>query len=246
MKQAFLSERSRVTGALVAAAISLGGCVVSPQPLPPIAPSIDLSRVSVSTTDTVIQIHGDPGAVTSDATLSALSATTNGQPAEVVVAKDGSFDVSLEADPANLYRMEAELDGIFSAPIDLSVPLALDAQRAPATVAKAPFASCLVVDTGSVVDVGSVRVGDTLPFAVQLQNGCSEDVVADDIHLRFGDAGFVVDTAAPLTIPAGQLRAVSLRFVPTATTASEDLAVIHVTGSEQGFLLVTVRGEGTP
>jgi hypothetical protein len=233
--------------AAIVVAATTHGCVVSPQPLPPITPVIDVTRLQVTPMVGFIQIHGLPGAVTDGATLSALAATTSGQTAATVVATDGSFDVSLANDPANIYRLEAELEGEFSAPVDVAVAdTAFDAQTAAPAPVTAPFAGCLVVSPVPVADEGALRIGKSLAFAVQLQNGCAEDIVADDVRLRAGNAGFVLDTAAPLTIGAGTVRSVSLRFEPKATGPTEDLLVVHVTGSEAGYLLVTTRGEGIP
>jgi hypothetical protein len=153
--------------------------------------------------------------------------------------------VTLTTDAANLYRLEAELDGALSAPVDVEAPtMAVDGPSI--FVASPAYASCLTMSPGAVDDRGDVKIGQTDPFAIQLQNGCGEDLTADDIHLVSGTTGFTVSTTAPLTIPAGQLRAVSLAFAPTGAPLVEDILVIHLGGSAPGFLVVSVRGAGTP
>lgn len=229
--------------ALVGATL-LGACVVSPQPLPPIIPTIDVAKLSLVSTSPEVVLHGDPGAVTPDATFTALgfSSTTTDS---IVVAPDGSFDLTLTMDAAQLYRLEAVLDGERSAPIDVEAPTT--AVDGPSLIPAAPaYAGCLTVSPMPVDDRGEVEVGQSEPFAVQLQNGCTEELPVDDIRLADGAAEFALSTIAPLAIPAGEIRAISLAFTPSKAGSFQDVLVLHLGGTTPGFVAVTLRGEGTP
>lgn len=229
--------------ALVGASL-LGACVVSPQPLPPIAPTIDVAKLSLTSTSPEVVLHGDAGAVTADATLTALGITSSASDS-VVIQPDGSFDLTLTMDAAQLYRLEAEKDGARSVPIDVEAPAtAVDGKSI--IPASAAYAGCLTVAPATVADRGEVAVGQSQSFAIQLQNGCAEDLTADDLHLVDGAAGFSLTSVAPLTVPAGENRAVSLAFAPSVEGAADDVLVLHFTGSAPGFVVVTLRGDGTP
>lgn len=225
-------------------AMLLGACVVSPQPLPPIVPTIDVAKLTLVSTGPDVVLHGDPGAVTPDATFTALgfvSTVTD----SIVVAADGSFDLPLTEDSAQLYRLEAILDGERSLPIDIEAPTtAIDG---PGIIPASPaYAECLTVSPMPVDDRGEVEVGQSESFAVQLQNGCTEELAVDEIRLANGAAGFTVSTAAPLSVPAGELRAVSLAFSPSKEGGAQDVLVLHLGGTSPGFVAVTLRGLGTP
>ena len=238
------SPTRRYIGLLaVAAFASLASCVVSPQPLPP---SIDVSKLTVDPTSGTIRIHGNAKAVTGGATLSALAATGTAAATQAHVAADGTFDAVVTPDPANIYRLEASLNGLFSEPVDISVPNVNGFAAGLAEKAAEPYASCLHVQPSPVAVAGDVHLGATTSIAVDLQNGCAQDLAIDDAHLRNGGAGFGLDTAAPLTIPMGQTQAVSLHFKPATASSVDDLLVLHFTGTDPGFVLVTVRGTGIP
>lgn len=239
------SSTHRYFALLAVAALGvLASCVVSPQPLPP---SIDVSKLTIDPTSGTIRIHGNARAVTGGATLSALPATGTGAAAQAAVAADGTFDAVVAPDPANVYRLEASLNGLLSEPVDISVPNGFNGFKAgPAAPVTPPYASCLRVQPSPVAVAGDVHVGATAPIAIELENGCTQDLAVDDAHLRDGGVGFGLDTAAPLTIPMGQTHAVSLHFTPGATSSVEDLLVVHFTGTDPGFVLVTVRGTGIP
>jgi hypothetical protein len=220
------------------------GCVVSPQPLPP---SIDVSKLTVDPQTGTIHIHGDARAVTSGASLSLLAATGTGAPSRVQVAPDGSFDALVQPDPANLYQLEASLHGLFSEPVDIAAPMGFNGFKpGPAQTAAQPYASCLRVQPSPAAELGDVHVGATSSVAIELENGCTQDLAVDDVRLRDGGVGFGLDTQAPLAIPAGQVRAVSLHFTPGSTSSVEDLLIVHFTGTDPGFVLVTLRGTGIP
>lgn len=235
---------SKRTWLAAIAAAALGACVVSPQPLPPIAPTIDISKLSLTMVDPDVVLHGDPGAVTAGASLTALGFTSSATDA-INVQPDGSFDLPLTMDAAQLYRLEAIKDDVRSQPVDIEAPAsAVDGNNLiPAVPA---YASCLTVTPFPVADRGDVPVGENQAFAIQMQNGCAEDLVADDVHLVDGASGFTVSTAAPLSLPAGQNRAVSLAFKPTDPGVTSDVLVLHFGGSTPGFVVVSLRGEGTP
>ncbi|MFO0618284.1 MAG: hypothetical protein U0414_37165 [Polyangiaceae bacterium] len=219
-------------------------CVVSPQPLPPIVPTIDVAKLSLTSISPTVVLHGAPGAVTADATFSALGITSS-KTDSVVVSPDGSFDLTLTDDAAQLYRVEASLDGEHSVPIDLEAPgTAVDGLSiAPASPA---YAECLTIDPATVTDRGAVKAGQSQAFAIQLQNGCAEDLTVDDVHLVTAASAFTLSTSAPLSVPAGAVRAVSLAFTPSGEGDFEDVLVLHVAGSAPGFIVVTLRGQGTP
>ncbi len=222
----------------------LGACIVSPQPLPPLVPTIDVAKLSLVSSSPDVVLHGDPGAVTPKSTFTALGFTST-ETNSVVVAADGSFDLTLTMDAAQLYRLEAALDGERSAPIDIEAPsTAVDGNSlVPATPA---YADCLTVAPSLVEDRGDVEAGQSEPFAVQLQNGCAEELIVDDIQLANGSAGFKLSTAAPLSVPAGEVRAISLAFEPSKEGGFQDVLVLHLGGSAPGFIAVTLRGRGTP
>lgn len=239
-------------GALSAAlALVLGAaCVVSPQPLPPnhdppVIPIIDITQISISDDGLGnVTITGAPGAVTGESTLSSRGPSDPADVATADVGEDGSFELTAPSDPANLYRIEAELDGELSDPLDLSL---VDAADGAGLVMRAdpPLGGCLTVDPSLVFDAESTPIGGTSSFAVEATNGCDIDVDLTPLSLAFADRGFVLDEVAPVSIPAGSVRALSLHFTPTSSGAKEDLLVIGVTDpAQQGFLLVTLRGKG--
>ena len=231
----------------LALVVSTATCVVSPQPLPPgplTTPLIDLTKLALTDDGTgTLHLHGDPGAVTANSTLSTRGPSAPASAVEAAVADDGSFDAEVPSDPANLYRLEAELHGVLSAPLDLTFSAAADGFGA--TKAEPPLAGCLTIDPPLVFDAGDVAVGSSTTFAVEASNGCTEDVDLSSLALAFGDLGFEVDSTAPVTIAAGTLRAVTLHFAPSDANPVEDLLVVGVSSpSANGFLLVTLRGQG--
>lgn len=165
------------------------GCVISPQPLPP---SIDVSKITAELTssgpdievlDTVVLV-GAPGAVSpGGAQLHAVNLDAGDGPIATVVSADGSFQVSRPGLPADVFRLRAFHDGLWSEPADLVVPV----EDGPVGPPDLPLAECLALDPAGTIDLGPVPLASTAEGSLEVRNGCREAVRIEALVLLLGD-----------------------------------------------------------
>ncbi|WP_437680856.1 hypothetical protein [Sorangium sp. So ce131] len=185
-------------------AVLLGGCVVSPQPSPPVI-VLDGDLIASSpdpmilrTTTTVV---GGAGAVDPpEGVIVATNLDTTAPPVVAEVNADGSFQVEVEATTTQVVRLQAKQEGYRSQPVD--VLLAED----PASGTTPPELTCLGLEPGAWVSLDLGAAAD-----VVVRNTCAEEVAFDAPRLRRGSSPFTVSVTAPFVVPAGGSTVITVR-----------------------------------
>ncbi|XXX80703.1 hypothetical protein WMF30_18260 [Sorangium sp. So ce134] len=226
-------RRGAVVSALLA--VLLGGCVVSPQPSPPVRePILDGSLVGVKDDVMVlvneIALEGKPGAVTPAkgmivvTNLDALDAPVLGN-----VNPDGSFLVTVTALTDQVLRMQVKQGERRSEPADLLL-------AGPSSTEKTlDHLPCLEIEPHGWVSLE----GPGGSRDVVVRNACAGDVSIDAPRLRRGAAPFSVSPEAPFVVPAGGSAVVTVRADGDGDER-EDVLFLDVTAPEPGSRALTL------
>ncbi len=219
------------------------GCIVSPQPEPPLAPVFDLTKIAMATLPAPglrqEGLVGVPGAAPADVELIATNLSQPQQlPGRTTVAADGSFTVAVNFAPTlDVVR----LDTLRGDAIDVLVGL----DRGVSLYA-APLRSCLVIDSAYLF-IGA-RVGAVSSGSVLIQNGCSDAVDLSSISLRESertDVSLVGQDAWDRSLASGESRALRFAWTPSAEGALHTHVLISITG-QTGLRAITLRGFAEP
>ncbi|WP_437736825.1 hypothetical protein [Sorangium sp. So ce1335] len=223
-------------GAVVALlAVLLGGCVVSPQPSPPVHdPILDAGLIVVPETIKVFQdqisLYGEPGAVEpAGGVVVVTNLDSLDAPVLAEVGADGSFLVTVTASEQQVLRMQVKQGERRSAPTDLL----LAGSPISGTHRTLDHLPCLEIDTWVSFE-GGAGARDVL-----VRNTCDEDVAIEAPRLRRGAAPFSVSPAAAFVVPAGGTGLVTVR-ADGGGVEREDVLFLDVTSPEPGRRALTL------
>ncbi|AUX31228.1 MULTISPECIES: hypothetical protein [Sorangium] len=226
-------RRGAVVSALLA--VLLGGCVVSPQPSPPVHdPILDGALVGVKDEVMVlgdqIALEGKPGAVRpAEGVIVVTNLDTLDAPVVADVNPDGSFIATVLARTEHVLRMQVKQGELRSEPADLRL-------AGPSSTEKTlDHLPCLELTPGAWVTFeaeGGSR-------DVVVRNACAEDVSIEAPRLRRGGAPFSVSPEAPFVVPPGGSTVVTVRADGDGEER-EDVLFLDVTAPEPGRRALTL------
>ncbi|WP_437320113.1 hypothetical protein [Sorangium sp. So ce385] len=222
-------RRGAVVSALLA--VLLGGCVVSPQPSPPV-----LDEALVGVVDAVmplvdqIALEGKPGAVKpAEGVIVVTNLDTPDAPVVADVNPDGSFIATVTARTEHVLRMQVKQGELRSDPADLRL-------AGPSSTEKTlDHLPCLELTPGAWVTFEA----DGGSRDVVVRNGCAEDVSIEAPRLRRGAAPFSVTPEAPFVVPPGGSTVVTVRADGDGEER-EDVLFLDVTAPEPGRRALTL------
>ncbi|XXT23185.1 hypothetical protein WME94_16755 [Sorangium sp. So ce429] len=224
-------------GAVVALlAVLLGGCVVSPQPSPPVHdPILDGGLIGVSGEISIlknqISLEGKPGAVDpAEGLLVVTNLDTTDAPVLGEVNEDGSFLVTLTASAQEVLRLQVKQSERRSTPVDLL----LAGSPAGSTERVLDHLPCLEIEPRAWVALEGGGARDII-----VRNTCADDVSVDAPRLRREGGPFSVSPAAAFVVPAGESTLVSVR-ADGGGVEREDVLFLDVTAPEPGRRALTL------
>lgn len=216
-------------------AVLVGGCVVSPQPSPPVHdPVLNGGLLGGGGDFSVLQqeilLQGQPGAVQPAAGVVVVTnLDVTDPPALAEVNADGSFMVALRGTVEHQLRIQVKQGERRSPPVDVRIAeLPID----PQTTRSAQL-PCLQVEAWVPLE-GAADVRDTL-----VRNDCAEDVAIAAPRLRRGGGPFRVSPSAPFVVPAGGSAAVTVRADGDGNER-EDVLFLDITAPEVGRRALTL------
>jgi hypothetical protein len=226
-------------------AVVLGcGCTATPLPEPPAA-TVDFSRIhspEISPTTTSIGLVGDPGAGPPGKTLRVTNLDTQDPPVDVVIAADGSFEISLPGEALDELRFHTRAGRERDLPADF-VP-GVGPVPDPARVDCLLLLPLLQQDFGFVASAGTAAV-----HTVTLRNECAVSVSVTAARLRRASAAFAIGAGAPslpLELAPGQNLSWTLELVPVSPGDVEEIFFVELTAQgEPARYPVTLYGDGT-
>jgi hypothetical protein len=195
-------------GAILALATALtGGCVVSPQPSPPLEPILDGDGIVLGMTieglnEGEITFEGVPGTVEPAKGLVVVTnLDTTEAPRLSEVREDGSFLVSISGLVEHSFRFQVKLDEGRSQPVDVRL-----SDRSTETGPARDELPCLEVEPSAWVSF----LSEEETHNIVVRNGCDSDVSLDPPRLRRGRASFLVN-AATAVVSAGESAVITVR-----------------------------------
>lgn len=234
---------SRTTnGKLPAALLALGlfafvGCVVSPQPSPPIdEPSFDADGLGITETATedsltMISFVAAPGTVDpAEGVVVVTNLETSDAPSIATVSDDGSFSIALNGLPTDVVRFQVKQGNVRSQPVDI----AIDATAQGFDVIDGAPA-CLVVDPAKFVALS----GQDDARSIILRNQCDSVVRIQPPRLRRGQGAFTFAPTGQLSIDPGAVSFVTVR-VEGSAGETEDVLFLDVIEPEVSRRAITL------
>jgi hypothetical protein len=221
---------------LPAAAIALAGCVVSPQPSPPVdSPELDGGLVSVGVSPESllesVTIMGAPGSVDpAEGVVMVTNLDRDDAPSIAPVRDDGSFEIVVNGTVSEVLRLQVKTPSARSEPVDLL----LDASIAGVASAPVDFA-CLTTDPALWLALD----GEGDARSIVLTNGCGEALTIAAPRLRRGLAGLTFSPTAPFSLGAGESTTVTVRAA-TATEEDEDVMFFEIVAPTAGRRAITI------
>ncbi len=200
----------------ILAALVLGACSISPQPVPPPEETISIQPSLVSLVDDGtgnVLFRGEPGAVTPGAeVLRAVNRSQPMPPLDVPIAPDGSFDTLVTGNSADAYRAQARKGGSFSLPVDL-----VGKGDGPIDVIDPVLGSCIYVDPPTEVVFRTV-VGTIDIEPIRVRNDCPFDLSINTFVGLGEDASFepMLGTFSSSFLPIGGEALLAIAFRPPA------------------------------
>lgn len=181
------------------------GCVVSPQPEPPL---VNAKRISASLIETNpenpntdhVRIVGQSGAVSPGGSrLVIINLLDASAWADLTTAPDGSFDTTIPGIPGDELRLQAFFGERYSTPVSLIVP----ERDGGFESTNRPLEDCFTINPETNVDLGQLGIDEGSFAVVDLRNSCSEDVLIDEFYLLKWDYGDQLCDDEHLTCQAG-------------------------------------------
>lgn len=215
--------------------VLLGGCVVSPQPSPPVhEPILDTGLVGVSGDPTVLRqqvfLKGEPGAVDpAEGVVLVTNLDSADAPVVAEIKADGSFVAAVDASTEQVLRIQVKQGERRSEPVDLQ----LTGEPIDATRTMLAHLPCLTIEPAAWV---SLEAGEG---AVVVRNSCAEDVAIGAPRLRRGAGPFGFSPAEAFVVPAGESAVVTVR-ADGEGVEREDVLFLEVTAPEPGRRAVTL------
>ncbi len=191
---------------LLVAGVS-AGCVVSPQPSPPVEVTLDGGliglRPGVELTSGVIGFEAGPGAVDPpEGVVVITNLDADDAPSMASVQKDGSFAIAVPGQPGQRFRFQAKLGSNRSTTFDIAVDASGQDFDPNADAATA----CITLDPESWIALDGA--GDAK--SIVIRNACSGAVAIDAPHLRRGLAGFSFSPTSPIDLAAGEVATITV------------------------------------
>ncbi|MGK4005836.1 hypothetical protein WMF31_24635 [Sorangium sp. So ce1036] len=216
-------------------AVLVGGCVVSPQPSPPVHDPVLNGGLLGGTSDfTVLQeqvlLQGKPGAVQpAEGVVVVTNLDAADPPGIAEVNGDGSFQITLRGTTEHLLRIQAKHGERRSPPMDTKI---VDLPFDPQATRRAHL-PCLQVEAW----VSLEGIADARDAVVR--NDCAEEVSIAAPRLRRGGGPFSVSPSAPFVVPAGGSIAVTVRADGDGDEL-EDVLFLDITAPEAGRRALTL------
>lgn len=215
--------RQRTVFVAAVLAVTLGGCIVSPQPEPP---NVQVSALRFTQTE----LMGDPGAVLSGmGVLWLVDIKGTATPIEVPVRPDGSFgpiDWSMRYPTGEVLAHNRVGARPWSTPFVFQRDPPTDGARVPTD----QFSPCL--DVTQQLDFGTVPALSVQTLDVTYVNNCGEAVeVGLSVIQRLGNPAFDLvgpPFAVPNMLNPGQRGVIQVRFTGMTPGYHEDILVISV------------------
>ncbi|WP_437310204.1 hypothetical protein [Sorangium sp. So ce388] len=226
-------DRRGAVGALLS--VLLGGCVVSPQPSPPVRdPILDGGLIGVNGDFSIlknqISLEGMPGAVDpAEGLIVVTNLDTTDAPVLGEVNEDGSFLITLNASTENVLRLQVKQDERRSTPVDLL----LAASPAGSTERVLDLLPCLELEP----EVWVALEGGARDIVVR--NTCADDVSIEAPRLRREGGPFSVSPAAAFVVPAGESTLVTVR-ADGGGVEREDVLFLDITAPEPARRALTL------
>jgi len=150
------------------------------------------------------------------------------------VNADGSFSVGLPGPSKASYRIHAENDQSFSAPLDFSF-----SGTGPVTAFSFATDPCIAVV--SALDYGDVPASSHSESSVTVVNTCDQSVKFTDVFVKYSNRGFKLTTTLPLPVLAqkGDKTTVSVKYSPTEPGVFTELLVFE---TNSGRKWTSLRG----
>jgi hypothetical protein len=210
-------------GLLLALVLGLTHCGATPMPEPP---SLDGGLIGLAPVGIVVlsephllPIEGQPGAATPGAIVRVLALDTRDPAVSTTAASDGSFTLAVPVRGGDELRLQAQIEGARSAPVDLiyrSVEL-VD------TLEPSPRHECVTLEPGFDVDFGGA-----VSRSLRVRNACSSPIVLAEPRFRLDPADFELTTALPRTVAPGGEAALELRLSSGAPPDREDVLFVDI------------------
>ena len=233
----------------LASATALGamlgcGCTATPLPEPPAA-AIDFSRVTtpeVSPATNVITLTGEPGAGPPGKALRVTNLDTDDPAVEVVIAADGSFQISLPGSALDELRFHTRAGRERDLPADYVVGVG--------PIADPERIDCVLLTPLQQQDFGFVSIGGApAVHTITLRNECAGSLSVTAAAPRRASTVFALGAGAPvlpLDLTPGENLSWTLEFSPSSVGDAEEIFFVEVAAEgEPARYPLTLYGDGT-
>lgn len=216
--------------------VAIAGCVVSPQPSPPVdAPELDGGLVSVGLTPESllesVTVTGAPGTVDpAEGTVIVTNLDRDDAPSLAPVRPDGSFEIVVGGAVTEVLRLQVRAQDARSAPVDLLLDGSVSG-LAPAPVDLA----CLTIEP----DLWMALDGQGDARSLVVTNDCTDAVTIAAPRLRRGLAGFTFAPTAPFELAVGETTTVTVRST-ASTQEDEDVLFFEIVAPTAGRRAITI------
>jgi hypothetical protein len=199
---------------LPALALGCGTQGATPLPEPPalapdkITPRTDF--IAPASWPTTVGLQGIADAATPGALVRVTNLDRQEPPIVTSSNSDGSFTLAVVTSPGDELRLEADSNGVRSAPVDFVFDMT--------TLTPSVRFSCVTIEPGL-----------ELPFAgrdsrtFSISNRCSTPLTVQSASERLSLPDFTLTTTLPLGIPAGDSATFSVAFNRSSTGPREDV-----------------------
>jgi hypothetical protein len=224
---------SMCLGLLVA---GVAGCVVSPQPSPPMEPpTLDGGLIGLRSSEALLDtdfvgFEGGPGAVDPpEGVVIVTNLDAGDAPSIASVAKDGSFAIAVPGHPGQRFRFQAKRESARSEPFDTVV-----SSSGQVVDDLAAAVACLAVKPARWVALDD----RTDARSIVLRNTCSGAVAIDAPRLRRGLAGFSFSPTSPIGLAAGEVATLTVHGGEGAEL--EDVLILDVAAPSAEIRAITL------
>jgi len=201
-------------------------CSISPQPLPPpeTSLSVQLSELQADNSSGSPALVGKAGSVNNPpASIRVWPLDDSLQEYSAKVNADGSFLLPLPSPWGISYRIQAERDSLFSAPVDITV----GNTEGPVSGYTPTSDPCVVVPAA--MDYGQVALSVPVDSTVQVENSCDQSVEITNIFIKYDNRDFELLTKLPIAVLAnkGDRTPIAVRIAPQSVGIHADLLLIQ-------------------
>lgn len=229
--------------AVALAGVFLWGCTATPMPEPP-AEQLDFGKIhgpTVYPATTIVTVVGDPGSGPPGHTLRLTNLDESQAPSDVVIAADGSFEVSVSGGMEDELRFHLRDRQIRDEPVD--------AIWGDAGLEASARIDCVELTPPLQLGYGTVELGgDPVTQAVEVRNGCSEALQITDVRFRSGGPFTLEPTAPipPVDIAPDETQSWSVIFTPGQLGDAEQILFLEIdVAADSARFPITLYGYGT-